>query len=300
MHMTPRERMLSTFAGQPVDCFPVTAPYLMLTQADHWVNYTRQESWTYYDWCLKEPQEHIQEYRRYHQVLPFDIAQPQQWANSRADRPHKRIVPSLDGIGYDELDTRSGSRRPLILSLHEKDQDSEWERSVFTEKDAIERIPIPTADEILARGHLDYMQAYILSFGSDHFVAGTLVNSFYMSSHSVGLTNRFYLVNDEPELMHFIIDRLTRRNIEEIRAMAKIGCDAVFIDDATATKDMISRPMYCEFSQPYLQRQIETAHELGLKVILIYFWWDRRPGGRDCPHRRGRAVNGNQHERFHE
>jgi len=269
--MTPRQRMLASFAGQPVDCFPVTAPYLMLTQADHWTKYTRQESWTYYAWCLQPPSEHIQEYLRYYRELPFDIAQPQQWTAARGDRGYRRVVPALERNGYDELDTRSGSRRPLVLNLHEKDQDSEWPRSVFSERDIRARIPIQSAQHILDEGRLDYLAAYARAFGKEQFVTGTLVNSFYNSSHYVGLTNRFYLLTDEPELMHQIIERLTLRNIEEIRAMALAGADAVFIDDATATKDMISKPMFCDFSLPYLKRQVDAAHEVGLKVILIYF-----------------------------
>lgn len=269
MEMTPRERMLATFAGQPVDCFPVTAPYLMLLQADHWTEITQQPSWTYYQWCLAEPEEHILEYLRMESLLPFDIAQPNQWASTREERIYQRIEEGTDG--YYRVDTRTGRREKLILELHEKDREADWPRTVFTTYDADERIEIISADQILERGYLDYMAAYIRKWGHERFTAGTVVNSFYMTSHYVGQASRFYLLYDEPELMHYIIERLTCRNIEEIRAMARIGVDAIFIDDATATRDMISPQMYDEFSKPYLRWQVEEIHNLGMKAILIYF-----------------------------
>jgi hypothetical protein len=262
--------MLASFNRQPVDHFPVTAPYLMLLQSDHWTQITGQPSYTYYEWCLQQPEQHIQEYPRFERLLPFDIAQPNYWSSTRADRLHQRIVPGAGG-DYFRVDDRDGSRRKLVLNLHEKDESAEWERVVFTEKDAAERIGILPAAEILARGDFDYTAAYAKAYGAERFVAGTVVSSFYGSSWFVGLKNRFTLIVDEPGLLHAVIERLTAQNIETIRAMKQAGCDMVFIDDATATKDMISRKMYDEFCLPYLRRQVDAAHELGLKAVLIYF-----------------------------
>lgn len=270
--MTPRERMLASFAGQPVDRFPVTAPYLMLTQSDHWTKITGLPPQEFYRWCLLPPNEHIQEYSRYHTVLPFDISQPNQWASGR-DRHQYRIVqgePPDDANWYRE-DTRTRRRDKLVLNLHEKDQEAEWERVVFSKKDVDEKVEIRSCAEILESGSLDYTQAYVKAYRQERFTTGTVINSFYSASWYVGLVNRFTLVYDEPELMHYLIDRLTHRNIEDIHAHATAGCDAVFIDDATATKDMISLKMYREFSLPYLTRQVKAAHNDGMKAILIYF-----------------------------
>jgi hypothetical protein len=269
--MTPRERMLATFAGQPVDCFPVIAPYVMLLQSDHWVEITGQPAQTYYAWNLQEPQEHIREYERFHALLPFDISQPNFYIDARAVRRRKQVIPGEDRESWYELDPLTGERKKLVLNLHEKDQESEWERVVFTEKDAVEQIPIKTASEILAEGTMDYVAAYVKSYGQTHYVAGNLVNAFYNSSWSVGLKNRFLLVHDEPELLHAVIERHHQRNIENARAMKAVGTDMVFIDDATATNDMISVKMYREFSLPYLKRLVAEIQSLGMKAVLIYF-----------------------------
>jgi uroporphyrinogen-III decarboxylase len=269
--MTPRERMLATFAGQPVDCFPVTTPYPAINQADHWTIYTGQETWTYYDWAIQPPEQHVKEYERYSRQIPYDISHPHQWAVSRAVRPFLRIVPSLEGQGYDQLNTLTGERLSLVLNLHEKDQESEWPRRVFTPEDAETLVGIPTTQQILDEGTLDYIQAFVQAYGQRHYTTAAVVNAFYNASHYVGLTNRFMMLHDEPELLHFILDRLTRRNIEEIRAFKRAGCDAVLIDDATATKDMISLAMYKEFSLPYLKRLIEAIHEEEMKAMVVYF-----------------------------
>lgn len=272
LRMTPRERMLATFAGQPVDCFPVTAPYLMLTQSDHWTKITGLPPQDYYRWCLQPPEEHILEYPRYQAVLPFDIAQPNQWASGR-DRNDQKIVQGAppDEANWYRENTRTGERHKLVLNLHEKDQEAEWPQVVFSLKDVEEKVNVSQCNDLLANGHLEYTQAYVKAYGRERFTAGTIINSFYGSSWYVGLTNRFTLVYDQPELMHALIERLTRRNIEEIHAHAAAGCDAIFIDDATATKDMISLKMYREFSLPYLKRQVEAAQNDGMKAILIYF-----------------------------
>ena len=267
--MTPRERMLATFARQPVDCFPVTAPYLMLTQSDHWTKITGQPSWTFYEWNLLEPTAHLDEYQRYYDLLPFDIAQPQSWEVDCATRRDCRIETAPDG--HYRVNTRTGAREKLIENLHEKDQNAAWPRTVYSKKDADERIPLRAVEDLIADGHLDNFSAYAQRWGKERFLAGTVVNSFYGSTWSVGLTNRFMLLLDEPELMHYIINRFSESNIREIQALAKAGCDAVFIDDATATNDMISAKMYREFSLPYLRRQVEAIQNLGMKAILIYF-----------------------------
>ena len=175
------------------------------------------------------------------------------------------------GESWYEFDPLTGERKKLVLNLHEKDQDSEWERVVFSEKDAVEKIPIKTANEILAEGSMDYVAAYVRAYGQTRYVAGNLVNAFYNSSWSVGLKNRFYLVHDEPELLHTVIERHHQRNIENARAMKAVGTDMIFIDDATATKDMISVNMYREFSLPYLKRLVAEIQSLGMKAVLIYF-----------------------------
>jgi hypothetical protein len=58
---------------------------------------------------------------------------------------------------------------------------------------------------------------------------------------------------------------------ERIRALALTGGDAIYIDDATATCDMISVAHYERFSLPYMREEVREIQALGKKAIVIYF-----------------------------
>jgi uroporphyrinogen-III decarboxylase len=85
------------------------------------------------------------------------------------------------------------------------------------------------------------------------------------------MENFYCMLKEEPELIHEMSKRLLEKNIESIRAAAKAGGDAIYIDDATATCDMISLEMYETFSLPYLTEQVREIKRLGKKAILVYF-----------------------------
>jgi uroporphyrinogen-III decarboxylase len=53
--------------------------------------------------------------------------------------------------------------------------------------------------------------------------------------------------------------------------LAAAGGDAIYIDDAMSTCDMISPAMFERFSLPYVTEMVREIHRLGHKAILIYF-----------------------------
>ena len=109
-------------------------------------------------------------------------------------------------------------------------------------------------------------------YGDTHFIlTGNVVNTFYSNVFHVGMTNLYAMLLEEPELIKYISELILEQNIEHIRAIAAVGGDAIYIDDATATSDMISPQMYEEFSLPYLIPQVKEIQKLGHKAILIYF-----------------------------
>jgi len=69
--MTAKQRMRAVLAGQPVDRFPVAVPYIFLLQCDHWCALAGRPAWTYYDWLIQEPDEHIRAYEALHHQLPL-------------------------------------------------------------------------------------------------------------------------------------------------------------------------------------------------------------------------------------
>jgi len=76
---------------------------------------------------------------------------------------------------------------------------------------------------------------------------------------------------EQPGLVDYLCKKILERNIEIIRALAAAGGDAIYIDDATATSDMISLAHYERFSLPYMREMVREIHNAGHKAILIYF-----------------------------
>ncbi len=61
------------------------------------------------------------------------------------------------------------------------------------------------------------------------------------------------------------------QNIENIRYIANAGGDAIYIDDAMTTSDMISLKHFERFSIPFMKEMVDEIHRLGHKAIIIYF-----------------------------
>ena len=98
-----------------------------------------------------------------------------------------------------------------------------------------------------------------------------VVGTFWQCTGYVGETNLFSLLYDAPDLIAYLSEKLLARTIEQIRALALAGVDAVYIDDALTTCDMISVAFYERFSMPYVQAMVDEVHALGKRAVLIYF-----------------------------
>ena len=98
-----------------------------------------------------------------------------------------------------------------------------------------------------------------------------VVGTFWQCTGQVGETNLFALLHDEPELIEYLSARLLERTIEDIRALAAAGDDAIYIDDALTTCDLISPAFYERFSMPYVREMVREIHRLGKMAVLIYF-----------------------------
>ena len=85
------------------------------------------------------------------------------------------------------------------------------------------------------------------------------------------MQNFYCMLVEEPDLIREMSKRILAKNIETIRASAMAGGDAIYIDDAIATNDMVSLKMYEEFALPYLVEEVKEIHRLGLKAIVRYF-----------------------------
>jgi len=259
--------MLAAIEGQPLDRFPVAVPYIFLLQCDHWCEITGQPAWTYYAWQIQDPAEHVRAYADFDEKLPFDVLQP--WVAMSRERREALEIVHQDGKHY-YRDRRTGEMTWLNDDLPHSQGGPNQTRYVFDRDDVNERVVVRRAAELLASGRYDFIQAARQVF-PDKFLMNGVIGTFYQCTWYVGETNLFSLLYDEPDLIHYLSERILEQTIEEIRALAAAGDDAIYVDDALTTSDMISADFYERFSLPYVKAMVDDIHALGKKAVLIYF-----------------------------
>ncbi|MHB1357923.1 MAG: uroporphyrinogen decarboxylase family protein [Anaerolineae bacterium] len=268
--MNSREWMYAAIEGRPLEHFPVIAPYVFLSNADHWVPVTGEPVWKFYEWCYAEPSVHAQGYQPFYDAMPFDWFQAWQ-APSRADRENISIV-FKDGVPFFH-DRRTDTLRPVPNTIHEAGSGGgeNETRYIYDSADARAMIKVERAETLVSRGVNDYIEAAIPLHRDRFVVTCGIVNTFYSCVYYLGMQNFYCMLLEEPELIHEMSKRILEKNIETIRAGAMAGGDAIYIDDATATNDMVSLRMYEEFALPYLVEEVKEIHRLGLKAVVLYF-----------------------------
>jgi hypothetical protein len=277
MRMIPRERMHAAIEGRALDHFPVNAPYTFLSNVDRWTELTGLPVWKFYEWTIADPAKHGEMYKTFYETLPFDAVEPwgvqtAQFIHGREYRENLEIVID-DGIPWFHH-KKEDRYEKVPATIHEAGSGgSEPEkRIVFDKKDAREKIDLPTAEELFAQGCGDYIAELVKHYGRERFViSGGICNAFYSNVFFFGMTNFFMMLHEERELVKYMSDLILERNIAIIRSQAMAGGDAIYIDDATATCEMISPQTYEEFSLPYMIEEVKEIQRLGKKAIIIYF-----------------------------
>lgn len=269
--MHSKTRIHAALEGRPTDRRPVTSLYHFLYHLDHFSELTGLPAWRRHEWLALPPERHLDWYARIHEPAPFELLQPQP-ARSRAWRTRQTFV-ERDGQAFrHDRQTDAWTRvDEETVSGHAFDGHANETQTVFTRQD-VEAIPVTSAAAQLADGANDYLEAVVARYGRDEFIlSGGVIGTLYSCHHYVGLTNLFSLLAEAPDLIAALSQKMLAQNIETIRRLATAGGDAIYIDDATATSDMISPAMYERFCLPYLRTMVAEIHRLGHKAILIYF-----------------------------
>ena len=264
-----KARVHAALEGRPVDRFPVTALYSMYYQADHFAELTGMPAWKLHWWRHTSPDEHVGVLARMIEAAPFETVQVFD-APSSEDRARTRVF-GKDGRAFRE---RAGWTEPIADSVsgHAADYAANEQRRVFGRHDADEQILAVPADVQRASGVDDYVEAAVRRLGPDHFIiAGSVAGPLFSCGPYLGQTNTFAMLLDNPALVDYVCAKVTEQNIETIRRLGATGGDAIIIDDATATADMISVAHYERFSLPYMRTMVDEIHRAGLKAIVIYF-----------------------------
>ena len=267
-----RELVYGALAGKGPRANPVIVPYYMLACEDRWTELTGEPVSRFYEWMLR-PWEHGRYYRMFAEKMPLDIFQPARWRPGRETWEYfenTEIVTS--GKGIFAHSKKDDTYEPLPPHPYDDDSSAVEERIVFDRADAGRLIRAEKAESLIEQGHGAFIAEAVRELGEERFImGGGVVNVFYQASWYVGLTNLFRMLLEETALIEYIFERLLEKNMERIRMLASCGGDAIYIDDATATCDMISPGMYERFSLPYMKAQVDEIHRLGMKAFAIYF-----------------------------
>ncbi len=268
--MNSKERVHAALEGEPVDRCPVTASYSQLYFHDHYAELTGRPWWEVHRWLLMPPGEHVALFRQMLQQVPFELVQPQ---IAPSHEPADVAFVERDGVPYrhdrctDTWTKLERSASGFVFDYHANET-----RYVFSRDDIAERLPIPDWQQVVDAGGNAYLDAAVREFGREAFIlSGGVIGTLYLCGHHVGQTNVFSMLLDEADLIEALCERLTACNIAEIRRLAAAGGDGIYIDDATATSDMVSPAVYERFSLPYMKMMVDEIHRLGHKAIVIYF-----------------------------
>ena len=271
--MTGKERVRAALDGRPVDRAPVAAVYAHLYDQDHFSELTGLPAWRYAEWEAADPETHARLFARIRERAPFDILQPQYFAPARAWRERQEFL-ERDGVPF-RHDRETGEWTPLRnpapgehASLYRANHEARV-RSIAEIPDAM---PITPAAQQIANGSNDQFDALVRQFGREHYImTGGVIGTLYSCHWQTGLENLYALLHDDPALVEALSERVLAHNIESIRTLAAAGGDAIFIDDANAGGDVISRAMYRRFCLPYMREMVAEIHRLKHQAVVTYF-----------------------------
>jgi hypothetical protein len=242
----------------------------MLYYQDHFAELTGRPQWEQWLWRYADPDAHVALYRDLLALAPFEVLQPQ-GCPSRADRESTTLV-ERDGHRF-IYNSRHDTLTPTeTLSGYPTDDRYNETQHVRDEAEAREKIRPARAEDLLAAGHNDYLDAVVAALGGDHFViSGGLAGAFWTAHFYVGLTNLLLMCIEKHAFVDLLCARCLEHNLEHIRMLAAAGGDAIYLDDAIATSDMISIAHYERFCLPYMAEMVREVHRLGHKAIVIYY-----------------------------
>lgn len=270
--MLSKDRVHAALEGNAVDRYPVTALYSYLTYMDRFEELTGEPFWKLAEWQSGSPSQFISLYKTMAQRLPFEIIQPIS-APSRETRENTEFV-FRDGRPF-RHNKKTGAWHAIrrgISSGHAVDYSANETQVVFDRNDVNKHVHLIRAEEMLKEGVNDYLDAAISAFGKSEFIlSGGLTGVVWDCQYYLGQTNVYAMMVDNPALLDYLSRKILEQNIEIIRRIAAAGGDAIYIDDATTTSDMISVEHYERFSLPFMKAMVQEIHRLGHKAIVIYF-----------------------------
>ena len=159
-----------------------------------------------------------------------------------------------------------GDRRLVAGSRAVRDL---WDTSeqVWSKEQVDARLPILSADELLARGDFDLARQVVADYGDQYFISTILDTPFSDAYDLLGFQGLMLIQHDRPDLFHYLLERQLAQTQRVMEAWAAIGVHGVYVQEVFTGADLISPRSYDEFVFAYNQPYFHHMRALGLLAI---------------------------------
>ena len=259
--MNSFERLRAAIRGEPFDQYPYINPYPFWSMLPHWpdINGT-----TMFHVDRGSDDERLGCYRALLDTLGLD------WLPIPLDDGGRDELYSIEvENGESLLINKADGTRESTVNYHVDKPITE--REYHSVKDVENEPEGPTVDELVARS--SFTQKVIKEFGSKFFTVMRYHSPFSVCFRKLTFNGLFETILTEPDLIHAISERETEEIIRFGLAGAKIGVNAVHINEYPAGAELLSDKHYLEFVFPYEQRIFRAFREAGLVTMLEYLGW---------------------------
>jgi len=262
--LTSGERMLAAMTDGFSKDYPVVIPYIDIFIRDHWDEITDKPWWVQNVWDVDA---RLEVEKSFQEKVGIDWVETGFCPSRDWRKTHK--VKALRGQFF-LVDTGSNameeiSRPPpggFVISSY-----NSREPLIKTMEDIDIQIKITRAEELIENGSLDYIEAIVDEYKSEKFIVSSIGSPFSQIYPYFGVKKAMLNLFEKPKLIKHLLDKLVTRDLEYLRAYAKMGVDGIWVEECLTSADIMSPALFEQFVLPYVKTMISEIRRLGMKSI---------------------------------
>jgi uroporphyrinogen-III decarboxylase len=272
MQLTSKERMLRALRGELPDVLPAAPAYPSLFLAGREHAYYAEQYRRRLRGRMSYRIDHDEDTRiradaLLHSYRTFQV--PPDWMEihcgpSRAWSARTNVVAADDTLLYE--DRLTGRQTPLQEAWSAGDL---WDISaeLRDKSDVDARLPLISADELLATGEFDLPRLIVAECGDQVLISTILDTPFSDAYNLLGFQGLMLIQYDRPALLHHLLQRQLAQSREVMAAWAAAGVHAVYAEEVFTGADLISPRSYDHFVFAYNQPYFRSMRSLGLLPV---------------------------------
>ncbi len=256
--------MLAAMTDGLSNDYPVVIPYIDIFVRDHWDEITDKPWWVQNIWDVDAMLEVEKSFQEKVDIdwVPAPICPPRDWRKVHRVKALKGRLFLVDAVSsaMEEI-----SRPPPGGFV------SNWpelqEPFIKIIEDVDTQIKITSAEELIEGGSLDYVEAIVDEYRSEKFIVSWVGSPFWQIYPYFGVKKAILNLFEKPKLIKHLLDKLVARNLEYLRAYARMGVDCIWVEECLTSADIMSPALFERFVLPYLKTLISEIRRLGMKSI---------------------------------